>query len=256
MTGQRDAEALPPHRPLTEYYAEHSRQSWVRRAFDTTARDYDRIELLMAFGSGRWYRRRALQRAGLLPDMQVLDVGTGTGLTAIEAARLSGGGANVVGVDPSAGMLAHARLPPGMRVIEGCAEALPAGDAAFDFLTMGFALRHVSDLRAVFAEFYRVLKPGGRICLLEITRPASAHGSRWLRVYMRGVVPMLARVFGRTRDMPQLMRYYWDSIEACVPPAQVVEALQAAGFVDAIRKVELRIFSEYVATKPAAAQCA
>ena len=243
-------EALPPHRPLTEYYAdEDARHRWVRRVFDTTAGDYNRIESLMAFGSGPWYRRQALRRAGLVPGMQVLDVGTGTGLTAIEAARLSGRGANVVGVDPSAGMLAHAHLPKGMRVIEGRAEGLPATDASFDFVSMGFALRHVSDLRAVFDEFHRVLKPGGRACVLEITRPAGARATRWLRFYMRHVVPAMARAFGRSRDMPELMRYLWDSIEACVPPQQVVEALHASGFVSVDRHVELGIFSEYVAIK-------
>jgi demethylmenaquinone methyltransferase/2-methoxy-6-polyprenyl-1,4-benzoquinol methylase len=242
---------LPPHAPLTDYYAdEAARHRWLRRVFDTTAVDYDRIEALMAFGSGPWYRRQALQRAGLGTGMRVLDVGTGTGLTAIEAARLSGSGANITGVDPSPGMLAHANMPPGMCVIEGRAEALPADNASFDFVTMGFALRHVSDLRVVFREFHRVLHAGGRVCLLEITRPVDAAATRWLRLYLRYVVPMLARIVGRSRDMPKLMRYYWDSIEACVAPQQVIEAMQAAGFSGVHRHVELGIFSEYVAVKP------
>ena len=245
---------LPPHAPLTDYYAdEAARHRWLRRVFDSTAIDYDRVESMMAFGRGAWYRRQALQRAGLAPGMRVLDVGTGTGLTAIEAAKLSGNGAYVTGIDPSPGMLAHANMPLGMRVIEGCAEALPADDASFDFVTMGFALRHVSDLRVVFAEFHRVLRAGGRVCVLEITRPTRAAATRWLRLYMRYVVPLLARLVGRSRDMPELMRYYWDSIEACVPPPQVVAAMQHAGFTRVDRHVELGIFSEYVAVKPAVA---
>ena len=150
----------------------------------------------MAFGTGPWYRRQALRRAGLTPGMQVLDVGTGTGLTAIQAARLSGGGANVTGVDPSVGMLANARLPEGMRVIEGRAEALPAADGSFDFVSMGYALRHVADLRAMFGEFFRALRPGGRVCVLEITRPSGARATRWLRVYLRYLVPVVARWVG------------------------------------------------------------
>ena len=150
-------DTVAPHPPLTDYYAdETARHRWLRTIFNASAVDYDRIEGLMAFGTGPWYRRQALRRAGLAPGMQVLDVGTGTGLTAIQAVRITGGGANVTGVDPSVGMLANARLPEGMRVIEGRAEALPAADSAFDFVSMGYALRHVADLRTVFGEFFRV----------------------------------------------------------------------------------------------------
>lgn len=245
-------ETVAPHPPLTDYYAdETARHRWLRGVFDATAVDYDRVEGLMAFGTGPWYRRQALRRAGLTSGMQVLDVGTGTGLTAIQAARLSGGGANVTGVDPSIGMLANARLPEGMRVIEGRAEALPAADGSFDFVSMGYALRHVADLRAMFREFFRALRPGGRVCVLEITRPSSGRATRWLRIYLRRLVPILAGWVGRSRDTPQVMRYLWDSIEACVAPEKVLEEMRAAGFTNVSRHVVLGIFSEYVGSKPA-----
>ena len=245
-----ETETVAPHPPLTDYYEdETARHRWLRSIFNASAVDYDRVERLMAFGTGPWYRRQALRRAGLTSGMRVLDVGTGTGLTAIQAARITGGGANVTGVDPSVGMLANAHLPSGMHVIEGRAEELPAADGSFDFVSMGYALRHVSDLDAVFGEFFRVLRPGGRACVLEITRPSSVRALPWLRVYMRHIVPAMARVVGRSRDMPQLMRYYWDSIEACVPPQQVIEHMKAAGFTTVTRHVVLGIFSEYVATK-------
>ena len=244
-------ETVAPHPPLTDYYAdETARHGWLRTVFNASAVDYDRIEGLMAFGTGPWYRRQALRRAGLARGMRVLDVGTGTGLTAKQAARLSGGGANVTGVDPSVGMLANARLPEGMRVIEGRAEALPAADSSFDFVSMGYALRHVADLRAMFGEFFRTLRPGGRVCVLEITRPTGVRATRWLRAYLRYVVPVVARWVGRSRETPQVMRYLWDSIEACVPPQKVVEQMQAAGFTDISRNVVLGIFSEYVGSKP------
>jgi demethylmenaquinone methyltransferase / 2-methoxy-6-polyprenyl-1,4-benzoquinol methylase len=237
---------LPPHAPLTDYYAdEQARHQWVRRVFDDTAPDYNRIEWLMAFGSGPWYRRQALQRAGLGRGMRVLDVGTGTGLTAEQALRLIGEPTLLTGVDPSPGMLANARLPAGVTVLEGRAEKLPVVSAGYDFLSMGFALRHVADLAAVFGEFHRALRPGGTVCVLEISRPQGRTAQWLLRQYMRRLVPLLARVFGRTRDMPDLMRYYWDTIEACVPPEQVMAAMRAAGFTDVKRHVELGIFSEY-----------
>lgn len=243
-------EVLPPHAPLTQYYRdEPTRHRWLRRVFDSTAGDYDRIEKLSAFGTGPKYRRDALARAGLRAGMEVLDVGTGTGLTAVQAAALTGDAHRVTGVDPSAGMLAHAKLPTGMRVLEGRAEALPVADDSCDFLSMGFALRHVSDLNLVFREFHRALRPGGTVCILEITRPESRAAQWAMKLYMRRLVPTIARVFGRTRDVTELWRYYWDSIEACVPPAAVVTALAAAGFVDVRRHVELGIFSEYVGTR-------
>ena len=245
------SDTVAPHPPLTDYYAdEDARHRWLRTIFNASAVDYDRIERLMAFGTGPWYRRQALRRAGLAPGMQVVDVGTGTGLTAIQAARLTGGGANVTGVDPSVGMLANARLPDGMRVIEGRAEALPVADSCCDFLSMGYALRHVADLSAMFGEFYRALRPAGRVCVLEITRPSGPRATRWLRVYLRYVVPVVARWVGRSRDTPEVMRYLWDSIEACVPPEKVMEQMRTAGFTDVSRHIVCGIFSEYTGSKP------
>jgi demethylmenaquinone methyltransferase / 2-methoxy-6-polyprenyl-1,4-benzoquinol methylase len=240
-----------PHRPLTAYYQkEADRPGYVRHLFDRTAADYDRVERAMALGSGSWYRRRALQRAGLKAGMRVLDIGTGTGLTAREAFGLVGPLGEVTGVDPSTGMMERAKVPYGLLLVGGTAEAIPAPAGAVDFVSMGYALRHIGDLSAAFAEFMRVLVPGGRICLLEITSP---HGgpSRWLlKVYMRTVIPLVARCMAAHRDMPELMRYYWDTIEACVDSSLILDALSEAGVVQVYRHVELGIFSEYCARKP------
>lgn len=242
-----------PHPPLAEWYPDESqRRGFVRRIFDDTAADYDRVERAMAFGTGPWYRRQALLRAGIAPGMRVLDVGTGTGLVARELVAIVGDASRVVGVDPSAGMLRASTVPAGVELRVGGAEALPAEDGGFDAVTMGFALRHVPDLRPAFAEFRRVLRPGGRLCVLEITRPEGRLATAALRLYLRGVVPLLARVVGRSRDMPALMRYYWDTIEACVPPARVIELLHEAGFESVDRHVELGVFSEYRARRPGA----
>jgi demethylmenaquinone methyltransferase/2-methoxy-6-polyprenyl-1,4-benzoquinol methylase len=250
----RDAGVHAPHAPLTDYYpAEADRQGFVRGIFDRTAGDYDRVERLLAFGSGSWYRRQALLRAGLAPGMRVLDVGVGTGLVAREAAQIVGDATAVTGVDPSAGMMAHACLPQGVRLLEGRAEALPVADASVDFVSMGYALRHIGDLSAAFREFRRVLKPGGRICLLEITRPESPIGCAVLKGYMRGVVPVLARLAGASRETARLWRYYWDTIEACEPPHRVIATLEAAGFSTVRRHIDakpLGIFSEYQGSAP------
>lgn len=243
---------VAPHPPLREYYAsEEDRHAWVLGLFNRTACDYDRVERVMAFGTGSWYRRRALRGSGLRSGMTVFDVGVGTGLVAREAAWICGDPTRVTGVDPSSGMVENAKVPAGVRLIAGSAEAIPTADSTADFLTMGYALRHVGDLAVAFREFHRVLKPGGRLCLLEITRPDRAWSQVLLKIYMRVMVPVATRLVARHRDTPELMRYYWDTIEACAPPAVIKSALVAAGFVEVARHVELGIFSEYRALKPA-----
>jgi demethylmenaquinone methyltransferase / 2-methoxy-6-polyprenyl-1,4-benzoquinol methylase len=115
---------------------------------------------------------------------------------------------------------------------------------------MGYALRHIDDVQVAFREFRRVLRPGGRVLVLEITRPTGVFGRLALRLYMRAFVPLVARLLARRSDTPRLFRYYWDTIEACIVPAEVMAALQRAGFTDVQRRVELGIFSEYTATVP------
>ncbi len=242
---------IAPHTPLHEYYGEDAnRESYVRGLFDETAADYDRIERVLAFGSGPWYRRQALQRAGLKAGDHVLDVGIGTGLVAREACKLIGPMGRLVGVDPSAGMMGQVKVP-GVELVQGYAEKLPRPDGSADFLSMGYALRHISDVAAAFAEFHRVLKPGGRVCILEITKPTTAWGTTLLRGYMRAAVPTIARVVGKQGHSSELWRYYWDTIEACMAPSLVVAALEAAGFAQVNCHVELGIFSEFTAVKTA-----
>ena len=240
-----------PHPPLGAYYrSEADRSAWVRECFDRTAVDYDRLERILGLGTGSWYRRRALRAAGLAPGMSVLDIGTGTGLLATAAAGIVGDPALVIGVDPSPGMIDHARVPAGLRLLCGSAEAIPAADACADFLCMGYALRHVSGLGAAFAEFHRVLRPGARLCILEISLPDGCVRRALLKAWLRGVLPRLATVVARRPDSALLMRYYWDTIAACVPAQTILAAISAAGFTDVTRQVELGMFSLYCARRP------
>ena len=249
------APAHAPHVPLTDYYkTEQDRQAYLRNIFDNTAPDYDRIESMLAWGTGSRYRKDALVRGGLKTGMKVLDVGVGTGLVAAQACVLTGDAALVTGLDPSPGMMAASKLPATMVMIEGRAESLPFPDNHFDFLSMGYALRHISDLSVAFAEFERVLKPGGRLCLLEITRPQNRFARWLLKTYMRGVIPILTRFVSTQKDNETLWRYFWDSIEACVPPEQVLATLNAAGLTQVKRHLEIGIFSEYQAIKAEPAQ--
>jgi demethylmenaquinone methyltransferase/2-methoxy-6-polyprenyl-1,4-benzoquinol methylase len=246
------AGTLRPHAPLTDYYeGQDKHREFVQQIFDSTAVDYDRIEGILAFGTGPWYRRQALVRAGLRTGANVLDVGTGTGLVAREALGIVGSTGSVVGVDPSPGMMGQSKLQ-GVEMLRGFAEAIPRPDNSADFLSMGYALRHISDVRPAFREFFRTLKPGGRLLVLEITRPKTRWGMFLLKTYMRLLVPTIARFVSRGADTSLLWRYYWDTIEACMAPEAVMAELTAAGFTDVKRYVELGIFSEFTATKPQA----
>jgi demethylmenaquinone methyltransferase/2-methoxy-6-polyprenyl-1,4-benzoquinol methylase len=234
---------------LQQYWTdEGSRRVFVDHLFDDTAGDYDFVERLLGLGSGPWYRRKALGRAGLKAGMRVLDVATGTGLVAREAATLTGAQGSVTGLDPSAGMLQQA-LRLDIPLVRAMGERLPFRDASFDFVSMGFALRHVDDLDALFSEMRRVLKPGGTACILEITHPRRALVAGPMRVFMTRVVPAVAILWGRRTQAAQLMQFYWDTIQACVPPAEVLGALKRGGFDTPSRALTLGIFSEYTGRK-------
>lgn len=250
MSKTQPREAQPAAAPLPAmpaYYSDaEGKRRFTGRMFDSSAVDYDRVDRLLAFGSGSWYRRKALLRAGLAPGMRMLDVAVGTGLVAREAAPIVGAAGSVVGVDPSAGMLAQSGLH-GLTLVRGRAESLPFASRSFDFVCMGYALRHLADLEAAFREFGRVLKPGGRLLVLEITRPEGRLGLALLKAYLYGVLPSLTRLVARSRDTATLYRYYWETIEACVPPARIVATLGAAGFEALAHGRQLGIFSEYAA---------
>ena len=223
----------------------------TRDLFDRSADRYDRLEWWTGLGQGPSYRREALQRGGLKAGMSVLDVATGTGLVAREALKLIGPQGRLVGLDPSSAMLAEARRALAIETVEGRAEAIPLPGGQFDFVSMGYALRHVGDLGATFREYLRVLKPGGTVCILEIARPQSRLLGELLKFHLRYLVPALSRLLLRRRDPAVLWEYYWDTIEACVPPATIERALAIAGFSEVRSQLTLGIFREYYARKPA-----
>jgi len=253
---------LPPHSPLEGYYRrlrpggdvahsrrpDDARREFVIDLFDRTAPHYNWLNRVMSFGSDLRYRREALERAGLTAGMRVLDVAVGTGLTAQAALSVTDGLASVTGLDASLGMLREAR-PIGIMLVRAVAEQLPIAAHSFDFLSMGYALRHVADLKATFREYHRVLRPGGRLVILELTLPADS-GWRYglTRLYLKRIVPFIAELGPGGTEARTLMEYYWDTIDGCVPPDAVVESLREAGFERVQRQVYWTVFSEYVAT--------
>lgn len=235
---------------LQTYFSDETeRRALTQAMFNEAASGYDSAEALTALGSGSWYRREVLRREGLKPGMQVLDVAAGTGLVTAEALALAGPQGRVIALDPSPGMLAELRRKLSCETIEAYAESIPLPDRQVDFLSMGYALRHVGDLDRAFAEYWRVLKPGGKSCIMEISRPASRLGRMLLKFHIGVLVPLLARLSGRHADVKRLWAYYGDTIEAAVDPDTVMSALRRAGFSDVRCGVTLGIFREYTGTK-------
>jgi demethylmenaquinone methyltransferase / 2-methoxy-6-polyprenyl-1,4-benzoquinol methylase len=222
-----------PHPPLPEYYGgEASRQTFLNELFDRTAYKYRAIDKAAGFGSGLWYRRKGLREAGLKSGMRVLDVGCGPGLTTQCALELVGPTGYVIGLDPSRGMLREARKGACRNLIQGIGEELPFPDASFDFLSMGYALRHVSDLRLAFREYRRVLKSGGILLLLEISRPRSAVLLAVSRFYIKTAMGVAFATATGNQDMRTLMGYWWDTTEHCVAPEAILSALGHVGFAE------------------------
>jgi demethylmenaquinone methyltransferase / 2-methoxy-6-polyprenyl-1,4-benzoquinol methylase len=243
-------ESIRPHPVLEEYYPVQSdRQSFVDELFNGSAKYYNHIGRMLDWGSGPMYRRQALQRAGLKKGMRLLDVATGTGLVALGGAEVVGDARRVVGIDPNSQMLREARMALASPLVRGRAEILPFRSDTFDMLSMGFALRHVEDLETAFSEYRRVLKPGGRMLLIEVSRPKSRI-MRWvIRTHFQRVLPWLARITTGSEPAQLLMKFYWDTIDQCVPPDTILDVLRRNGFVDLKRRVWCGFLSEYVAVK-------
>lgn len=242
---------VEPHPVIAGFYQQNSdRQTFVRGLFNTTAAHYDKINQLFSLGSGAWYRRRCLHRAGLRPGLRVVDVAVGTGLLAAEAVAITGDARGVVGVDLSEGMLAVARDKLGIPLVQGAAEGLPlAGDVA-DFVTMGYALRHVADLVLAFREFRRVLRGGGTMLLLEIGKPARPLTRAMASAYLGHVVPFLSRLTTGDAHAQTLMRYHWETIENCVAAERILQAMTDSGFEQCRCEVELGVFRCFIGRKP------
>jgi len=241
---------LVPHPPLRDFYGDAGRRErFVRSLFDDTAPWYDTAVAFLSFGSGQWYRRGALTRAGLKSGDRLLDLATGTGVVARAASSIT---RDIVGADPSIGMLKAG--PGALSRVQATSEALPFADHSFDFMTIGFALRHFADLDVVFRECRRVLRPGGRILILEITAPESRLARRLLGAYMGAVVPAVITAVTFRPRVGKLMSYYWATTRDCVRPDAIMAALRGAGFEEVKREVSLAIFSEYSARLPPASR--
>jgi demethylmenaquinone methyltransferase/2-methoxy-6-polyprenyl-1,4-benzoquinol methylase len=194
--------------------------------FDRISGVYDLMNQVMTAGLHHAWRRRAADLAGAGPDTEVLDVATGTGDLAIEMARR---GARVVGSDFSEDMLARARAKePAIAWEWANAMDLPYADDRFAAATVGFGARNFSDLEQGVREMARVVRPGGRVVILEITTPTKPPLSTFFRVWFDTIVPALGRVAGDS----QAYEYLPDSVKRFPAPAALAAVMDRAGLHD------------------------
>ncbi len=181
---------------------EAEKAAYVNRMFAAIARRYDLMNRLMTGGRDRVWRRYVVRLAELPPGGWLLDVATGTGEIGYEALRQVPD-AHVVGVDfTHEMMLIGQRKQHGgiMRFVEGDACRLPFADNTFDVVTSGFAMRNVADIRAAFAEQWRVAKPGGRVICLETTPPRRGLWGAIYRLYFFHLVPIVGGLISGQRE--------------------------------------------------------
>jgi demethylmenaquinone methyltransferase/2-methoxy-6-polyprenyl-1,4-benzoquinol methylase len=242
-------EAAGPSDEIETYYADPvRRQDAARELFNRFAQHYDLINRIFSLGSGAWYRRRCLREAGVGPGAVVVDVGVGTGLLAREAQRLMQGRGLLVGIDLSESMLARARKSLGIPLIHGAAEALPLANGIADFVTMGYALRHLSDIERALREARRLLRPGGKLVLLEIRMPSSPALRSVLVVAAGRLLPALSGMMARNREAKALMDHHWRTVATYVPPHAVLAMMRQVGFRSVLCTSHFDFFRFYLGT--------
>ena len=194
--------------------------------FDRIAGVYDLMNAVMTAGMHQRWRERTAELARVGPGMRALDVATGTGDLAI---ALRAGGAEIVGVDFAERMLEIARRKaPQIDFRPGNALALEFDDDSFDAATVGFGARNFDDLDRGLREMARVVRPGGRVVVLEITTPQRPPLSWFFRVWFDRVVPLIGRVAGD----PDAYSYLPNSVRRFPEPRDLAARMAAAGMTD------------------------
>lgn len=216
------------------YEAGQRRAERVNDLFAAIAPRYDLINDLQSFGLHRWWKRRLLQLAAVEPGMTALDLCCGTGDVAFAFAAA---GARTIGMDFSAPMLEVAEVRKA-RISQPCAPVFLQGDALqtsfpdahFDLVTISYGLRNLASVDDGLREMWRVLKPGGRLLVLDFGKPDKAVLCRAYFIYLRLAVPMFGRLFCRNAEA---YAYILESLQHYPAQRGVDEKLRALGAANA-----------------------
>lgn len=212
------------------------KQQRVAGVFDSVADNYDLMNDVMSFGIHRLWKHFAIEQSGARPGQRILDLAGGTGDLAARLSRLVGPQGDVVVGDINASMLnvGRARLldkgiSGNLSFVQANAESLPFPANSFDCITMAFGLRNVTDKQKALASMYRVLKPGGRLLVLEFSTPVVPGLKQAYDLYSFRILPVMGRLIAKDEGS---YRYLAESIRMHPDQQKLTEMMQAAGFED------------------------
>ena len=229
---------------------QQARAERIRRMFDEVAAGYDARNRLFSADRDRAWRRRAARRTGLRPGQTALDLCTGTGKLAHELLPLVGPSGRVIGVDFSPAMLELARKrEPQVEFRLGDVTRLSEADTSVDAITIAFGLRNLVDREAALREMFRVLRPGGRLVILEFAPPPRGLLMRAYRFYLSRVMPAIAGL--RSASEASAYRYLAETVEAFPRPDVLGRQLEGLGFSVSVERMTLGIVALHVATRRA-----
>jgi demethylmenaquinone methyltransferase/2-methoxy-6-polyprenyl-1,4-benzoquinol methylase len=227
---------------------QQARADRIRQMFDRVATRYDARNRLFSADRDRAWRRRAARSAALLPSQTALDLCTGTGRLAHELLPFVGPSGRVVGIDFSPAMLELARgREPQVEFRLGDVTHLTEADASVDAITIGFGLRNLVDRESALREMYRVLRPGGRLVILEFAPPPGGLFMRAYRVYLTKIMPAVAGLLSAGEG--SAYRYLAETVEAFPEPAELARQLERLGFTVTVERLTFGIATLHLAVR-------
>ena len=213
------------------------KQRRVGAVFDSVADKYDIMNDVMSLGIHRLWKRFAIELSGVRKGQRVLDLAGGTGDLAARLAHLAGPEGEVVLADINGAMLAHGRarlldqgIAANVRFVQANAECLPFPDNHFDCITIAFGLRNVTDKDAALRSMYRVLKPGGRLLVLEFSKPSVPGLAPLYDLYSFKLLPLMGKFIANDAES---YKYLAESIRMHPDQATLRDMMLQAGFEDA-----------------------